>query len=58
MAWPKHEGPYDFEAWDQEHFRRAGEILTTIAQKRSGIDKMRDVLLQLYFNEGESDGLS
>jgi hypothetical protein len=51
--WPEEPNPpFDFQEWDQEKFRRAGEVFTRLAQRREGEDKMRDMLLRLYFNDG------
>lgn len=47
--------PFNFEEWDKAHFRRAGELLAQLAQRREGEQSMRDALLRLYFQEGAGD---
>lgn len=46
--------PFDFAEWDAAQFRRAGEVLTQIAQRREGLANMRQMVLDLYFKDTEA----
>jgi hypothetical protein len=43
--------PFNFEEWDLNQFKRAGEVLTSIAQQKDAVTSMRQKLLELYFRE-------